>query len=66
PIYSSLILTAAGYALSTGYTVKFLSAAGLCLVLYFKARYEESALASVYQDYSTYMRKTRRFVPFIV
>ncbi len=65
PIYSALIFIALGYALSTGYIVKFAATVYLLVVLHFKAEYEEIALNMVYDEYAAYKQKTGRFIPFI-
>jgi protein-S-isoprenylcysteine O-methyltransferase Ste14 len=65
PIYTALIFVALGYALSTGYAVKFVATLYLLVVLHYKAEYEEKALLSVYPDYAVYKQKTGKFVPFI-
>mgnify|MGYP005839437845 CR=1 FL=1 len=65
PIYSALIFIALGYALATGYIVKFGATLFLLVVLHFKAEYEEKALGMIYDDYAAYKQKTGRFIPFI-
>ena len=37
----------------------------LCTDLYFKFRYEEKLLVAKYSEYSDYMSKTKRLIPFI-
>ena len=65
PIYSGIILAAAGYGLYTGDTIKIIIALLLWLLFYFKSKYEERMLMNFYDDYSRYSSRTYRFFPFL-
>ncbi|WP_291042642.1 isoprenylcysteine carboxylmethyltransferase family protein [Dyadobacter sp. 50-39] len=65
PIYSGIILAAAGYGLHTADTIKVIIALFLWLLFYFKSKYEERMLMAFYDDYSRYSSGTYRFFPFL-
>ncbi len=65
PIYSGIILAAAGYGLQACDTFKIVISGLLLLLFYFKSQYEEKMLMAFYDDYKQYRRHTHRFFPFL-
>jgi protein-S-isoprenylcysteine O-methyltransferase Ste14 len=65
PIYSGVLLLAAGIAATAGSLLAIVAFAFLVLVLSAKARFEERLLAERFPDYTAYARRTPRFVPFL-
>jgi protein-S-isoprenylcysteine O-methyltransferase Ste14 len=65
PIYSGVLLLAAGMAATAGSFLAITAFAFLVLVLSAKARFEEGLLAERFPDYAAYARRTPRFVPFL-
>jgi protein-S-isoprenylcysteine O-methyltransferase Ste14 len=65
PIYSGVLLACLGMALGHGHVVTWLIALLIVLFFSFKSRFEESRLRLVYPEYSDYMRRTGRFLPYI-
>jgi len=65
PIYSGLILAAAGWALfiQGGLTLLFVLA--LFGLLDAKSRYEERLLVARFDDYADYQRRVCRLIPFL-
>lgn len=64
PIYSGIILAAAGYGLQAGDISKIVISGLLLLLFYFKSQYEEKMLMAFYNDYKQYRSHTYRFFPF--
>ena len=63
PIYSGILLAAAGWALVAGSLVT-LALAGLLAVLFdAKSRREEAWLSAAFPGYAAYRARTKRFVP---
>jgi len=63
PLYTSMVLLAAGWAV---FTHSWLAGAGTLLlfaILWLKASVEESLLREIYPEYTAYARKTGRFFP---
>lgn len=65
PIYSGIILAAAGYGLLAGDATKLIISGALWLLFYFKSKYEETMLMAFYDHYSQYRSRTSRFFPFL-
>jgi protein-S-isoprenylcysteine O-methyltransferase Ste14 len=65
PIYSGVLLGALGVALAHGHFGVVLVALVLVVFFTFKSRYEEQLLRTVYPQYSSYMTRTGRFLPFL-
>jgi protein-S-isoprenylcysteine O-methyltransferase Ste14 len=63
PIYSGVIVFAAGAALSSGNLVAAIAFGALVIVLSFKARFEEALLEARFPDYRSYADRTPRFFP---
>lgn len=63
PLYSGLLLWAAGAALIGGTARGYAALAGLTAVLALKAPYEERQLAKRFPAYPEYARHTPRFLP---
>lgn len=63
PMYTGLLVWAAGAALIGGSRRAFAALGALTAVLAVKAPYEEHQLARRFPDYSKYARHTPRFVP---
>jgi len=63
PIYSGLLLLAAGVTLALASALKAAAFALLLVVLSIKARFEEGLLAEHFPGYESYARLTPRFVP---
>ncbi|WP_439558361.1 methyltransferase family protein [Dyadobacter sp.] len=65
PIYSGIILAAAGYGVQAGDISKIAITLLLILLFYFKSQYEEKMLMAFYNDYKQYRSHTYRFFPFL-
>ena len=65
PIYSGLVLAAAGWAVLTGSLLALIAAGALVLVLDGKSRREEDWLASAHPGYGAYRGRTKRLLPRI-
>ncbi len=63
PIYSGLLLFAAGSALEQPHPVRLAAAAGLAVLLSVKARWEERMLRETLPGYDAYAEQVGRFVP---
>jgi protein-S-isoprenylcysteine O-methyltransferase Ste14 len=63
PIYSGVLLFAAGLTLASGSVLKAVALFLLVGVLSIKARFEERLLAERFPDYEAYVRRTPRLVP---
>lgn len=65
PIYSGVILIAAGIALITENWLRLAASAVLFLFFDFKARAEERWLKEKYPDYEVYKTKVKKLIPWI-
>jgi protein-S-isoprenylcysteine O-methyltransferase Ste14 len=65
PIYSGLVLAAAGWGLATGSLGALVCAALLFLLFDGKSRREEVWLAAVHPDYAAYRARTKRLIPWV-
>jgi protein-S-isoprenylcysteine O-methyltransferase Ste14 len=63
PIYSGVLLFAAGIAATAGSVLAVLAFGALVGLLSVKARFEEGLLAQRFAGYAAYARVTPRFVP---
>ena len=63
PIYSGVLLFAAGLTLASGSALKAVAFVLLVVVLSIKAKFEEGLLAEHFPGYESYARRTPRFVP---
>ena len=63
PIYTGLLTTAAGLALSRASVLAVASLVGLGVLLQVKARFEEAVLADRFPSYADYMARTGRLLP---
>ncbi len=63
PIYTSILLTFLGYSLYVGSGYKILITIFLLILFFYKSRYEEKKLSSVFSGYTEYIKKTGRFLP---
>ena len=66
PMYSALALCAGSFVLSEPAFYGVRLWLGLALTLIVKSLYEESFLRRRFPEYSEYMAKTARFIPFVV
>lgn len=62
PIYSALIFSGFGYALYQASWYKGLIVLLLLILFYFKSQYEEKLLSEKFSGYTSYKKKTRRFI----
>jgi len=65
PIYSGVMLTAFGFGINQQSTWKLAISALLCILFFFKSKYEEQLLLVRFSDYRQYMKKSYRFFPFL-
>ena len=65
PIYTAVLLGALGVALAHGHIILMLIALLMIVFFTFKSLYEESLLRAAYPQYSAYMKRTGRFLPFL-
>jgi protein-S-isoprenylcysteine O-methyltransferase Ste14 len=63
PIYSGLIVAAFGLTITGGFFPHVIFFIALVLLLNYKASFEEKLLASTYEGYAEYSKKTGRFIP---
>ncbi|WP_421751458.1 methyltransferase family protein [Croceimicrobium sp.] len=63
PIYSGIILFAAGFGIYFRDPFQILMAGVLALFFYFKSRYEEKNLRAYFPNYASYQKRTGRFIP---
>lgn len=63
PIYSALLLIAAGLTVVANTLLAFVTFGALLTLLTLKARFEERLLAARFPEYGAYARQTPRFVP---
>ncbi len=63
PIYSGVLLAAAGRAETSGNRWSLVAFGGLAVLLTGKSRFEERHLAATFPEYSGYAARTGRFVP---
>ncbi len=66
PMYTSLILVSLGMILSAYSNFTLLIWLGLVVVLFVKAKYEESLLIAKFPDYEKYCTNTKSFIPFVL
>ena len=66
PMYSALLLLAAGCALAVATTVAWLLWLALAVVLTAKATLEEAWMTREHPDYAGYRARTRRFLPWLL
>jgi len=64
PIYSGVLLWAAGVAFNSPDLVRGILFVALCAFFWTKARFEERQLARHFANYAAYARQTPMFVPF--
>lgn len=65
PMYSSVLLIILGVALTNINIINTLLFIALIIVLYLKAKREETLWSKESEDYKEYKSKTKMFVPFI-
>ncbi|WP_281778137.1 methyltransferase family protein [Croceibacter atlanticus] len=63
PIYTSILSTLLGYGLYSGSGYKILITITLLVLFFYKSKYEEKKLSSVFSEYPEYVKKTGRFLP---
>jgi len=63
PIYTGILLVMISYGLQTGSPIKWLVTCVLAIIFYFKSSLEEKYLLTRHEVYSTYQKKTGRFLP---
>ncbi len=65
PIYSGIVVAAAGWGLVTASPGALLVAAGLGVFFDLKSRREEAWLLAAYPGYADYQRRVRKLIPFV-
>ncbi len=65
PMYSAVIFTCLGAAISHGLGIKWIWMMGLCVVLTLKIRREEALLRSHHHDYELYSQTTDALIPYL-
>jgi protein-S-isoprenylcysteine O-methyltransferase Ste14 len=65
PMYSALVLAAAGWLPCDFSWARLACLAALLPVLVFKAAWEERMLGEKFPDYAAYRAATRRFIPWV-
>ena len=65
PMYLAVLLFAVGVTIGFDTAWRWAVLALLAVVLHFKARHEERALAARYPDYAAYARRTPALLPFL-
>lgn len=65
PMYTSFLFFCLGLVMQPFELIKLFEWFILILVLDYKATYEESLLNHVFENYQTYSKHTKRFLPFI-
>lgn len=65
PMYTAIIFIGLAAVLHSFDGIIISAFIGLCVVLGIKSMYEESLLKREFSGYSAYMKKTKRFIPFI-
>jgi protein-S-isoprenylcysteine O-methyltransferase Ste14 len=65
PIYSGVLLAAAGITAASGSVFRVLVFVLLAVLLSVKTRWEETRLAARFEGYGAYAARTPRFVPFL-
>jgi protein-S-isoprenylcysteine O-methyltransferase Ste14 len=63
PIYTGILSTLLGYGLYSGSGYKIFITITLLVLFFYKSKYEEKKLSSVFSEYPEYMKKTGRFLP---
>jgi protein-S-isoprenylcysteine O-methyltransferase Ste14 len=63
PIYSGLLVTAAGLTATRASVLALACLVGLAVLLQVKARFEETVLARHFPDYGAYQARTGRLLP---
>lgn len=65
PMYTSFLLFCLGLVFQPFELIKLFEWFLLVFILNYKAIYEESLLNKVFENYQTYSKKTKRFLPFV-
>lgn len=65
PIYTGILITFLGSSIRKDSFYKLSITALLFLLFYFKSKYEERLLIDEFDEYKTYIKKTKRFIPFL-
>jgi protein-S-isoprenylcysteine O-methyltransferase Ste14 len=65
PMYTSLFIMMLGITIYNSHYINFIGLAILIPTLIAKAYIEESLLKNHFSTYSSYMEKTKKFIPFI-
>ncbi|MBC9005720.1 methyltransferase family protein [Micromonospora aurantiaca (nom. illeg.)] len=63
PVYSGLLLAAAGWIIASGSLPRAIAAVALAALLAAKSRWEETQLTRRFPDYPAYAARTPRFMP---
>ena len=66
PMYTSVILLGLGMMLSAYSSFTLLIWLGLVVIMFMKAKYEESLLMARFPDYEKYCANTKAFIPFVL
>ncbi|WP_271784329.1 methyltransferase family protein [Aquimarina algiphila] len=63
PIYTAILLITFGYGIYIGSLFKILVTIVLYVLFYFKSVYEEERLVKMFLQYTSYKKRTGRFLP---
>lgn len=63
PIYTGILFALFGYGLHIGSGYKLIITSALLILFFFKSKYEEKKLTSIFIDYPIYKKRTGRFLP---
>ncbi len=66
PMYSALLIVCMGLLIEDYSSLKLLLYLMLSVVLVLKLKYEESLLVKKFGGYRSYMKRTKRLVPFVL
>lgn len=65
PMYSGLVLAAAGWAIAHANLPQLVMAAAIGVFLDLKATHEEALLAARFPNYADYQRQVRKMIPWV-
>lgn len=66
PMYLAAVIAGFAAFLAYGEVWRLALLAGLCMVLHFKASYEEKLLVVRYPEYTEYQKRSKRIIPFVL
>ena len=65
PMYAAVLIAMIGIAINTGTWFSYILWFVLFIDLYMKMQFEEKLLLMKFSEYEKYMRRTKRFLPFL-